>query len=70
MGGGQRNFSIAARKSSTADYERITAWCQDGTVTLVIEHVYAIDDVAESLERFRSGKTKGKLVVKISEGER
>lgn len=66
LGGGQRKFSIAARKSSTADYERIAAWVQVGTLRPVIERVYAINDISEAFERHRSGRTRGKLVVKAS----
>lgn len=67
LGGGRRTFSIAARKSSTADYEQIAAWIQDGTVKPAIEHVYAIEDVAEAFERLRSGRVRGKLVVKLTQ---
>lgn len=66
LGGGQRKFSIAARKSSTVDYERIAAWVQDGTVRPVIERIYAVDNAAEAFGRLRSGRTRGKLVVKVS----
>lgn len=67
LGGGQRSFSIAARKSSTSDYDHIAAWVQEGTVKPVIEHVYAIEDIGEAFERLRTGRTRGKLVVKIND---
>ncbi|GAB7326477.1 hypothetical protein MBLNU13_g10475t1 [Cladosporium sp. NU13] len=67
LGGGQRKFSIAARKSSTADYEQIAAWFQNGTVKPEIERVYDIDDAAEAFERLRSGRVRGKLVVKLTQ---
>lgn len=65
LGGRQQKFGVAARKSSISDYERIAAWVQDGTVKPVIERIYAMDDVGEAFQRLRSGRTRGKLVVKI-----
>lgn len=70
LGGGQRKFSIAARKSNTTDYEQIAAWVQDGTVKPVTEHVYAVEDVAEAFERLRSGRARGKLVLKLTQSTR
>jgi NADPH:quinone reductase-like Zn-dependent oxidoreductase len=70
LGGGQRQFGVAARKSNTSDYEQIATWVQNGTITPIIERVYDLEDIAEAFKRLRSGRTRGKLVVKISERPR
>ena len=67
LGGGQRKFSIAARKSSTTDYEQLAAWVGDGSVQPEIEHVYDLEDIAEAFERLRTGRVRGKLVVKLTQ---
>lgn len=65
LGGGQREFQLVGRTSSQADYDRIAEWIKTGTIKIVIEDVYEMKDVKAAFARLKSGRVRGKLVVKI-----
>ena len=66
LGGGRRKFQFVGRTSNAKDYERIAAWISDGVVKSVIEKIFDIEDVRGAFERLKSGRTRGKLVVKLT----
>lgn len=66
LGGGQRKFQFVGRASNAPDYERIATWISDGLVKPVIEKTYDIEDVSKAFERLKSGRTRGKLVVRVT----
>lgn len=67
LGGGQRKFQLVGRKSNIEDYERIAEWIRTGEIRVVIEKVYRMEDIKEAFARLKSGRVRGKLVVKIAE---
>ena len=66
LGGGKRPFQIVGRSSNAQHYEQIAAWINDGLIKPVIEKTYGIEDVSKAFERLKSGRTRGKLVVRIT----
>ena len=54
------------RKSIQSDYERVAEWMRTGTIKVVIEHVYEMKDVKATFARLKSGRVRGKLVLKVS----
>lgn len=66
LGGGQRKFQFVGRTSNARDYERIAIWISDGLVKPVIEKIFDIEDVSKAFERLKSGRTRGKLVVRVT----
>ena len=66
LGGGQRKFQFVARKFDVEAYERIATWINEGLVKPVIEKIYDIEEIRKAFERLKSGRTCGKLVVRVS----
>lgn len=66
LGGGQRKFGFVAANSDVQQYEQIAKWMKEGKVKPVIEQVFAMDDVAKAYERLKTGRTRGKLVIKVA----
>lgn len=66
LGGGQRKFSFVGRTPNAQDYERIATWISDGYVKPVIEKIYDIEDVSKAFKSLKTGRTRGKLVVRIT----
>ena len=66
LGGGQRSFKFLAAAAKREDYEQITKLVSEGVVKPVIEKTYEIEDIREAYVKLNSGRTRGKLVVKVS----
>jgi NADPH:quinone reductase-like Zn-dependent oxidoreductase len=66
LGGGQRKFQLVGRTPNAQDYEQIAEWIRQGTVKVVIEQTFELEDVREAFKRLKSGRTHGKLVVKVA----
>lgn len=67
LGGGRRAASFLRRKSSEGDFAKIAQWIVKGKLRPVIEKVYALDEAAEAFARLKTGRSKGKLVIKMSD---
>lgn len=65
LGGGQRKFQLIGRKSNINDYEMVAEWIRTGAIKVVIEKVYQLKDIKEAFARLRSGRVRGKIVVKV-----
>lgn len=65
LGGGQRKFEFVTAAASAEDYSKIMTYMQEGKVKAVIEKQYDLEDAAKAYERLKSGRTRGKLVVKV-----
>jgi NADPH:quinone reductase-like Zn-dependent oxidoreductase len=66
LGGGQRKFQLVGRTPNAQDYEQIAEWIRQGTVKVVIEQTFELEDVGKAFKRLKSGRTCGKLVVKVA----
>jgi NADPH:quinone reductase-like Zn-dependent oxidoreductase len=67
LGGGTREFVIWMLKDNKNNLEQIGEWMKEGKVRAVIESTYALDDAAKAFERLKTGRTRGKLVVHVTE---
>ena len=67
LGGGQRAAMFLRRKSNEADFAKIAQWIAEGKLRPVIEKVYALDEAAEAFARLKTGRSKGKLVIKVAD---
>lgn len=66
LGGGQRKFQIVGRATNAQHYEQIAQWISGGIVKPVIEQTYDLEDIRQAFARLKSGRVRGKLVIKIS----
>ena len=69
LGGGQRKYDFLMCKTDGDMYTRIAGMMRDGKVKTEIEEVLKMEDVPRGYERLKTGRVKGKLVVKVAELE-
>jgi alkaline phosphatase D len=67
LGGGTRELVVLMAKDNKNDLEQIGEWMKEGKVRAVIESTYALEDAAKAYERLKTGRTRGKLVVHVTE---
>lgn len=65
LGGGQRKFGFVTCKSNAEQYAHLAQMMKDGKLKAVIEREYGLEEVGEAFSRLKSGRTRGKLIVKV-----
>ncbi|KAK0653082.1 hypothetical protein B0T16DRAFT_427309 [Cercophora newfieldiana] len=66
---GKRAFRFATDKGSSSDYELIARWVAEGKVAPVIGSLVEFEDVPRAYAELRKGRSRGKIVVHVQEGE-
>lgn len=66
LGGGSRKFVFVHCEPKPADFAQIGQWMQAKKVESVIELEYDISQAAEAFAKLKSGRVKGKVVVRVS----
>ncbi|KAI1094095.1 reticulon-4-interacting protein 1, mitochondrial precursor [Rostrohypoxylon terebratum] len=64
LGGGKRKLEIFVTRNSHEDLEQIGTWLKEGKVKAVIDESYAYEDAPKAFEKLRTGRVKGKLVIR------
>ena len=67
LGGARRKGEFVGKKADSQELVKLAGWIKDGKLKPCIEKVYSLDQAANAFERIKSGRTRGKLVVKVSE---
>lgn len=67
LGGGRRPAKFLRRESKAKDFAQLADWIAQGRLTPAIERVYDLNDAAEAFARLKTGRSRGKLVIKISD---
>ena len=67
LGGARRKGEFVGRKPAAEELVKLASWARDGKLKTCIEKVYSLAEAANAFERIKSGRTRGKLVVKVSE---
>lgn len=65
LGGGQRPFSFGMAATNFDDFTAIGKLLAEGKVKPVIDQVYAFEDVPEAYRKLKTGRCKGKLVIRV-----
>lgn len=66
LGGGQRKFFQLLEKKNPQEYGVIAQWLSEGKVRAVIEEEFPLEDAAKAFARLKTGRTRGKLVIKVA----
>lgn len=66
LGGGKRKFKFLAMVHKAEDLTRLGNWMGEGKIKTIVEKVYDLGDAGEAFARLKSGRTRGKLVVKVA----
>lgn len=67
LGGGRRRWKMIMTAQSHAGLARIGAWMAAGEVRAVVDEVFPFERAAQAYTKLKTGRAKGKIVVKVSE---
>jgi NADPH:quinone reductase-like Zn-dependent oxidoreductase len=65
LGGGQRPFSFGLTKTDFKDFEALVELVREGEVKPVVDEVFEFEDVRKAYEKLRTGRARGKIVVRV-----
>ncbi|KAH7044516.1 hypothetical protein B0J12DRAFT_603796 [Macrophomina phaseolina] len=66
LGGGKRKFKFVTASVKLDYLKSLAEWMREGKLKPVIDRVYELEDVPEALGKLRQGRTRGKIVVRVS----
>jgi NADPH:quinone reductase-like Zn-dependent oxidoreductase len=66
LGGGQRKFQFVTCAANAVQYAELAKWVAEGKMKVIIEREFSLEQAGEALERLKSGRTRGKLVVNVA----
>lgn len=64
LGGGSRKFSLAVAKNKHEDLARLGEWVAAGKIRVVVDEVFEFEDAPKAYEKLRTGRARGKIIVK------
>ncbi|KAG6358901.1 hypothetical protein INS49_012421 [Diaporthe citri] len=64
LGGGSRKFSLAVAKNKHEDLARLGEWIAAGKIKVVVDEVFEFEDAPKAYEKLRTGRARGKIIVK------
>ncbi|CAF9935133.1 hypothetical protein IMSHALPRED_010119 [Imshaugia aleurites] len=69
LGGGKRSFIFLGLANNYDHFKEIGEWMAQGKVKALIDEVYGMEDKGpiKAFERLRTGRAKGKIVVRVAE---
>lgn len=67
LGGGQRPFSFAFASTNFEDLQGLADLVAKGKVKPVIDEVYDMKNVPDAYRKLRTGRAKGKIVVRVAD---
>lgn len=65
LGGGQRPFSFAFASTNFDDYRGLANLIASGKVKPVIDEAFDLESTPEAYMKLRTGRARGKIVVKV-----
>jgi NADPH:quinone reductase-like Zn-dependent oxidoreductase len=67
LGGGRRRSGYVGRKPDSEELVKLAGWIRDGRLKPFIEKEYSLDEAADAFKQMKSGRTRGKLVIRVTE---
>ncbi|KAK8099531.1 Zinc-binding dehydrogenase [Apiospora kogelbergensis] len=64
LGGGKSKISLMMTKNDHDALVQIGAWMKEGKVKAIVDEVFAYEDAPKAFQRLKTGRAKGKIVVK------
>lgn len=68
LGGGQRPLKLIGAHPDPAVFDRLVQWLKEGTLKTQIDGEYRLDQTGEAFARLKTGRTRGKIVIKVRDG--
>lgn len=68
LGGGQRPYVFVAMSQNRQDLDDLVFWMQEGKLKVLIEdgNTYDMNHATQAFEKLKSGRTRGKLCIKVT----
>ena len=63
LGGGRAKFKAYFAKSNHGAFQQISEWMAAGKVRTVIDSVFEFEDMPRAIDRIKSGRSTGKIIV-------
>ena len=60
-------FHFVTEKGNTDDYTRFVQWMEEGKLCSIVSQTFAFEDVPKAYATLREGRSKGKVIVHVSE---
>jgi NADPH:quinone reductase-like Zn-dependent oxidoreductase len=67
LGGGRRKYVPLMLGNSKEDLEQVGAFLRDQVIRVVVDEVVGFGDVVKAYEKLRSGRARGKIIVRVEE---
>ena len=67
LGGRKRKFEFVSVSSNGGQLQEIGRWMAEGKVKAVVDEVLAMENAPKAFAKLKTGRTKGKLVVSVSD---
>lgn len=65
LGGGKHSFQQLMAKASSDDLEQLAAWMKEGKLKGVVDSAWEWEDAPKAFEKLKTGRAKGKVVIKV-----
>lgn len=65
LGGEKRKYILVTGKPNSACFERLAKWIQEGKLRAVLDSTYEFNEVPKAFERLKTGRARGKVVVRV-----
>ncbi|KAH7092372.1 reticulon-4-interacting protein 1, mitochondrial precursor [Paraphoma chrysanthemicola] len=65
LGGGRAKYVFAITKPNAVDLKQLASWMEAGKVKSVVDSVWAFEDAREAFARLKTGRARGKVVVRV-----
>jgi alkaline phosphatase D len=69
LGGGKAKYQLVTDLGSTSDLEVIGRWMAEGKVKSILDSEFEWEDAPKAYERMKSGRTKGKIIIKVPQDD-
>ncbi|EPS33768.1 hypothetical protein PDE_08730 [Penicillium oxalicum 114-2] len=70
LGGGRRRYVVLMYKPCPRQLHQLGEWMQEGSVTVQKDSVFEFEEVVKAFAKLRSGRARGKIVVRVGKDQR
>jgi NADPH:quinone reductase-like Zn-dependent oxidoreductase len=65
LGGGKRRWIFLTAKNDLPTFQKLANWVEKGQLNIDIDSEFEFEETRKAIEKLRSGRAKGKIVVKV-----
>jgi alkaline phosphatase D len=69
LGGGKAKYNLVIGQPSKSNLQTLGEWMKEGKIKGVYDGVYEWEDAPKAYERMKSGRARGKIVIKVPQND-